>query len=112
MSSQNNQADSSQALKCVESRLANEEDRTALISRINAVIAFNIGSESWSVDLKQTGTISKPASESRDMTITVSDEDFMKIHNKKLNAQMAGMQGKLKFDPKDMGLLHKVAYLW
>ena len=32
------------------------------------------------------------------------DADFLKIVNKQLNANMAAMQGKLKFKPMDMNL--------
>jgi putative sterol carrier protein len=45
------------------------------------------------------------------MTVTVSDQDFVKIRNKQLNAQMAAMQGKLKFKPMDMGLAMKLGKL-
>ena len=45
------------------------------------------------------------------MTITVSDADFVKIRQKQLNAQMAAMQGKLKFKPMDMGLAMKLGKL-
>ncbi len=45
------------------------------------------------------------------MTVTVAEADFVKIHNKQLNAQMAAMQGKLKFKPMDMGLAMKLGKL-
>jgi putative sterol carrier protein len=42
------------------------------------------------------------------MTVTMSDEDFVKIRTKQLNPQMAAMSGKLKLKPLDMGLAMKL----
>jgi putative sterol carrier protein len=60
---------------------------------------------------KSADWVSKGASGEPKMTITVSNEDFVKIRQKTLNAQMAAMQGKLKFKPMDMGLAMKLAKL-
>ncbi len=86
-----------------------------LAKEINAVIHFNITGDqggAWTMDLTkeadwvQTGVEGTPK-----MTITVSNEDFVKIRQKQLNAQMAAMQGKLKFKPMDMGLAMKLGKL-
>jgi len=86
-----------------------------LAKDINAVIHFNITGDAggtWTVDLtKAAGWVTVGASGTPKMTITVSDQDFVKIRQKQLNAQMAAMQGKLKFKPMDMGLAMKLGKL-
>src|SRR5687768_14826932 len=99
-----------------------EKDIPALLQQkpeiakdINAVIHFNItGNESgtWTIDLtKPSDWVKAGAEGTPKMTVTVSDEDFVKIRQKQLNAQMAAMQGKLKFKPMDMGLAMKLGKL-
>jgi hypothetical protein len=82
---------------------------------INAIIHFVITGEqggTWTMDLTKTSDWVKSGAEgSPKMTITVSDQDFVKIRQKQLNAQMAAMQGKLKFKPMDMGLAMKLGKL-
>ena len=82
---------------------------------INAIIHFNITGDNggtWTMDLtKESDWVAQGANGEPKMTITVSNEDFVKIREKKLNAQMAAMQGKLKFKPMDMGLAMKLAKL-
>jgi putative sterol carrier protein len=86
-----------------------------LAKEINAVIHFNIIGDqggTWTLDLtKASDWVAAGASGSPKMTITVSDQDFVKIRQKQLNAQMAAMQGKLKFKPMDMGLAMKLGKL-
>jgi len=66
----------------------------------------------WTLDCtKSANWVTKGAEGSPKMTVTVSNEDFVKIRAKQLNAQMAAMQGKLKFKPMDMGLAMKLAKL-
>ena len=85
------------------------------IRDINAIIHFIITGEqggTWTMDLTKTSDWVKSGAEgSPKMTITVSDQDFVKIRQKQLNAQMAAMQGKLKFKPMDMGLAMKLGKL-
>jgi len=82
---------------------------------INAIIHFVITGEqggTWTMDLtKSSDWVKSGAEGSPKMTITVSDQDFVKIRQKQLNAQMAAMQGKLKFKPMDMGLAMKLGKL-
>lgn len=82
---------------------------------INSVIHFNVTGDNggtWTLDLtKADNWVSQGATGEPKMTITVSNADFVAIREKKLNAQMAAMQGKLKFKPMDMGLAMKLAKL-
>jgi putative sterol carrier protein len=86
-----------------------------LAKDINSIIHFDITGDNggkWTLDLtKPEGWVSSGANGTPKMTITVSNDDFVKIREKKLNAQMAAMQGKLKFKPMDMGLAMKLAKL-
>jgi putative sterol carrier protein len=86
-----------------------------LAKEINALIHFNITGDqggTWTVDLtKGADWVKSGAEGTPKMTITVSDQDFVKIRKKELNAQMAAMQGKLKFKPMDMGLAMKLGKL-
>ena len=82
---------------------------------INAVIHFAItGTDAgtWTLDCtKEADWVTSGANGTPKMTITVAGEDLVKIRAKQLNAQMAAMQGKLKFKPMDMGLAMKLAKL-
>ena len=86
-----------------------------LAKEINAVIHFNITGDqggTWTLDLtKDSDWVQTGAQGTPKMTIVVSDQDFIKIRRKQLNAQMAAMQGKLKFKPMDMGLAMKLGKL-
>ncbi|HEX8825339.1 MAG TPA: SCP2 sterol-binding domain-containing protein [Archangium sp.] len=91
------------------------QQKPELAKDINSVIHFNITGDNggtWTLDCtKQDNWVSKGAAGEPKMTVTVSNEDFVKIRAKTLNAQMAAMQGKLKFKPMDMGLAMKLAKL-
>jgi putative sterol carrier protein len=90
-------------------------NKPELVKDINAVIHFNITGDSggtWTLDLTRPDDwVSAGAQGAPKMTVTVSDQDFVKIKQKQLNAQMAAMQGKLKFKPMDMGLAMKLGKL-
>jgi putative sterol carrier protein len=96
----------------IPAKLAEKPD---LAKEINAVIHFDVtgdGGGKWTVDTTKTeGWVSEGLNGASKMTVTVSNDDFVKITNKQLNAQMAAMQGKLKFKPMDMGLAMKLAKL-
>jgi putative sterol carrier protein len=86
-----------------------------LAKEMNAVIQFQIDGPTggtWTVDLTaekdwiKAGAVGTPK-----MTVVCTDADFVKIVKKELNAQMAAMQGKLKFKPMDMGLAMKLGKL-
>jgi hypothetical protein len=86
-----------------------------LAKEINAVIHFVVTGDpggTWTLDLtKPSDWVASGAQGTPKMTITVSEADFVKIRQKQLNAQMAAMQGKLKFKPMDMGLAMKLGKL-
>ena len=86
-----------------------------LAKEINAVVHFNVTGDQggqWTLDLtKSSDWVSSGLQGEPKMTVTVSDQDFVKIRQKQLNAQMAAMQGKLKFKPMDMGLAMKLGKL-
>ena len=90
-------------------------EKPELVKDINAVIHFNITGDTggtWTMDLTRPDNwIVSGAQGTPKMTITVSEPDFVKIRQKQLNAQMAAMQGKLKFKPLDMALAMKLAKL-
>ncbi|HYO56080.1 SCP2 sterol-binding domain-containing protein [Archangium sp.] len=91
------------------------QQKPELAKDINSVIHFNITGDNggtWTLDCTRSDNwVTKGAEGSPKMTVTVSNEDFVKIRAKQLNAQMAAMQGKLKFKPMDMGLAMKLAKL-
>jgi putative sterol carrier protein len=91
------------------------QQKPELAKDINSVIHFNITGDNggtWTLDCtKPDNWVTKGAEGSPKMTVTVSNDDFVKIRSKQLNAQMAAMQGKLKFKPMDMGLAMKLAKL-
>lgn len=82
------------------------------VKDINAVLHFVITGPSggnWTIDCTQPSDWVKPGLEGTPkMTVTCSDEDFVKIRKKQLNPQMAAMSGKLKIKPLDMGLAMKL----
>lgn len=86
-----------------------------LAKDINAVVHFDISGDQggkWTLDCtKQEGWVTEGITGDSKMTVYVSNEDFVKIREKKLNSQMAAMQGKIKFKPMDMALAMKLAKL-
>ncbi|XP_054466225.1 peroxisomal multifunctional enzyme type 2 [Anoplopoma fimbria] len=74
-----------------------------LVKKVNAVFGWEITKDSkiaaqWTIDLKNgSGSLHKgPYSGKADVTITVSDEDFMEVVQGTLNPQKAFFSGKLK----------------
>ncbi|MBE2248780.1 MAG: SCP2 sterol-binding domain-containing protein [Myxococcus sp.] len=90
-------------------------DKPELAKDINAVVHFNIsgdGGGEWTLDCTKTeGWVTPGKVGESKMTIMAASADFEKIINKQMNAQMAAMQGKLKFKPMDMALAMKLAKL-
>lgn len=86
-----------------------------LAKDINALIHFVVTGDqggTWTLDLTKPSDWVTPGAEGTPkMTITVSNDDFVKIRQKQLNPQMAAMSGKLKFKPMDMGLAMKLGKL-
>ncbi|KAF0719048.1 Aste57867_1309 [Aphanomyces stellatus] len=79
-----------------------------LVGKVKGTIQFNITpGGTWFVDLKNGAGSIETATKPADLTITVSDADFMSIADGKLNAQQAFMKGKLKLKG-NMGLAMKL----
>ena len=91
------------------------KEKPELAKDVNAIVHFVVsgdGGGTWTLDCtKESDWVSVGANGTPKMTISVSNEDFVKIRAKQMNAQMAAMQGKLKFKPMDMGLAMKLAKL-
>ncbi len=81
------------------------------ITSINAVYEFNLTGPNggvWSLDLKTPeGKVIEGSTGKADCTITMEDENFVKLVSGQLNAQMAFMTGKLKV-AGNMGLALKL----
>ncbi|MEL6186510.1 MAG: SCP2 sterol-binding domain-containing protein [Myxococcota bacterium] len=70
-----------------------------LASSINATYVFDLGDEGgmWSLDLtKPGGEVKEGAIDDPNLTVTMKADDFVKLVDGSLNAQMAFMSGKLK----------------
>ncbi|KAK3238910.1 hypothetical protein CYMTET_51120 [Cymbomonas tetramitiformis] len=79
-----------------------------LVKKMNAVVAFKIDGQVFTVDLKNgSGSVTEGEAGKADLTITVSDENFLQLVEGKLNSQMAFMSGKLKVGG-NMGLAMKL----
>jgi len=86
-----------------QSLTANPADRKDAIKKGGAIFSFELKkdgkSESWYIDLKETGTVGKgaaPEGKKANVTLVLSDEDFGKLVSGKANAQKLFMSGKLK----------------
>ena len=86
-----------------------------LAKDLNVVIHFSIsgdGGGEWTLDCtKSDGWVTSGKQGESKMTVICAAADFEKIAAKQMNAQMAAMQGKLKFKPLDMGLAMKLGKL-
>jgi putative sterol carrier protein len=60
-----------------------------LSAALQGLVVFNIDGEQWALDLRQgSGSVSKGApAEKPDLTLTISDENFVKLVMGKLNPQ-------------------------
>jgi putative sterol carrier protein len=73
----------------------------SIAKAVNAILEFQIGGASggtWTVDCtaEGAGKVTEGSAGNAKTTIVCADGDFLNILNKKTNAQMAFMSGKLK----------------
>jgi len=74
-----------------------EAEGAALVPKIGGVYVFKVGSESWTVDLKNgSGKVEPKAAEKADCTVTMKENDFVALVNGQLDPQQAFMKGLLK----------------
>uniref|UniRef100_K3X5T6 SCP2 domain-containing protein n=1 Tax=Globisporangium ultimum (strain ATCC 200006 / CBS 805.95 / DAOM BR144) TaxID=431595 RepID=K3X5T6_GLOUD len=84
----------------------------ALAKKVNGIIQFNVTpGGAWNLDLKSASPSLTEGEKKADVTITVSDDDFIAIATGKLNAQQAFMKGKLKLKG-NMALAMKLPVLF
>ncbi len=85
----------------------------ALAKDVNAVFHFEVPGPHggrWTLDLtREASWVSPGLVGAANMTITVSDDDFVKVVTGKMNAQMAVMSGKLRFQPMNIALASKLS---
>lgn len=77
------------------------------VKKVNGIFQFDVSSngktQSWQLDLKsENGTVVAGTPGKADITIIVSDENFMKLANGQLNGQKAFMSGAIKVKGKMM----------
>ncbi|KAJ6440442.1 SCP-2 sterol transfer family protein [Purpureocillium lavendulum] len=93
---------SSVAFDAIASALdSSAEDRKDAIKQGNAVFAFTLKNkagetESWHIDLKETGKVATGTGAKPTVTLSLSEEDFGNLVQGKANAQRLFMSGKLK----------------
>ncbi|MBI4373283.1 MAG: SCP2 sterol-binding domain-containing protein [Deltaproteobacteria bacterium] len=89
----------------------NLETRKESLTGINAIYEFDVSGETggvWTLDLTgPLGQVKEGSSGKATCTVKISDENFVKLIEGKLNPQMAFMTGKLKVQG-NMGLALKL----
>jgi putative sterol carrier protein len=91
------------ALKTVDKAELNE-----VVKKVQGVFQFDVKNnagktESWILDVHKAPGVYKPDGKKKpDLTISVSDADFIALAENKLNPQKAFMQGKVKIKGKMM----------
>ncbi|KJZ79630.1 hypothetical protein HIM_01099 [Hirsutella minnesotensis 3608] len=102
MSLKNDKFPSSAAFDAISQALsASDADRKDAIKQANAVFAFTLKNkagetESWHIDLKETGKVGSGTGSKPTVTLSLSEEDFGKLVTGNANAQRLFMSGKLK----------------
>ncbi|KAI5248038.1 hypothetical protein E4T42_05778 [Aureobasidium subglaciale] len=95
---------SSAAFDAINKALSSDSERIDAIKKGGAIFAFTLknsngASESWHIDLKDTGKAGKgtaPDGKKSAVTLSLSDADFGKLVKGEANAQKLFMSGKLK----------------
>eukprot|EP00878_Enallax_costatus_P003979 GHUV01004201.1.p2 GENE.GHUV01004201.1~~GHUV01004201.1.p2 ORF type:complete len:129 (+),score=40.24 GHUV01004201.1:99-485(+) len=82
-----------------------------LVAKTKGLVVFNIEGDQWTLDLRPesgSGSVKKGApAEKPDLTLTISDDNFVKLVMGKLNPQQAFLLRKLKISGS-MGLALKL----
>ena len=91
----------------IQKKLDEDPSKAKSVNGIYKFVVTGDGGGTWIVDLKADTPVVKEEDGDAQCTITVSSDDFIKIVNKELNAQMAFMTGKLKIQGH-MGLAMKL----
>ncbi|EIM91421.1 sterol-binding-like protein [Stereum hirsutum FP-91666 SS1] len=79
-----------------------EAEKKAQIKKSNGIFELKVKNsagteETWTIDMKKTGTVYKGAAKPKaDVTIILSDDTFTQLAEGKLDGQKAFMTGKLK----------------
>merc|ERR1711966_362339 len=74
-----------------------KEQGPTLVKKVKGVICWKIGDTTWMLDLKNgSGSLTKGTAGKADITLTLSEADFLDLSSGKLNAQQAFMKGKIK----------------
>ncbi|KAI0346289.1 sterol-binding-like protein [Trametopsis cervina] len=80
----------------------NDEEKKAQIKKTNGIFELQIKNaegkeQTWSIDLKNTGTIYKGKAKTKaNVTLILADDTFLQLAEGKLDGQKAFMTGKLK----------------
>ncbi|ERF69083.1 hypothetical protein EPUS_01039 [Endocarpon pusillum Z07020] len=102
MTLKNDAFPSSAAFDLISDSLSSSDaERKEAIQKGKAVLGFTLKNkegkeDSWYIDLKDTGKVSKDVPKKVDVTLSLSDDDFGKLVSGKANAQKLFMSGKLK----------------
>jgi putative sterol carrier protein len=79
---------------------------------VNSSYLFDVtGAGTWKVDVQDSGVQVTEGGDGADVTITVSDENFVRLVQGELNPMTAYMTGKLKVNG-DMGAAMKLQKLF
>mmetsp|Transcript_24547 Transcript_24547/g.41047 ORF Transcript_24547/g.41047 Transcript_24547/m.41047 type:complete len:145 (-) Transcript_24547:270-704(-) len=74
-----------------------KEKGPEMVKKLGGVIVFKIEGEVFTLDLKNAGgSVAIGKEEQADLTVTVSDENFIQLTQGQMNPQIAFMTGKLK----------------
>lgn len=76
-----------------------ETDGEDLVSKLKGLVLFKIDEEEWTLDLRSgKGKVSKggAGSDKPDLTLTISDDNFVKLVMGKMGPQQAFLLRKLK----------------
>jgi hypothetical protein len=85
------------------------------IRQANAVVLFKLsgpdGGE-WTLDFtKPSDWIARGRTAAPRIVFSMSDDTFVRVYCKKLSPRLAGMLGRVKVEPMDLGMATKLLFL-